>query len=116
MISNPRLFVRVFHILFVGGLFLYIGISQKNIPSVMYPFMVGLGLIIILYHCYKTYIKLIANQNPWVNYIHIILIGPLLMYIGFTTPNTGAKYFDYLAIIAYSALIYHGYYLSKAYL
>jgi len=28
-------------------------------------------------------------------------------------PNTGAKYYDYLAIITYAALIYHGYYLAK---
>ena len=109
--SNPRLFVRVFHILFVGGLFLYIGISQKNIPLFMYPFMVGLGLIIILYHCYKTYIKLISKQNPWVNYIHIILIGPLLMYIGYNKTDTPRYAFELLLMLGMAAIGYHGYYL-----
>jgi hypothetical protein len=42
--------VHLFHILIVGGLFLYVGISKTEMPNFMYIAITILGIVIILYH------------------------------------------------------------------
>jgi hypothetical protein len=59
--------VHLFHIILVSGLFLYIGIMQTKLPKNIYPILIGLGIVIILYHIYKAFYK----KDAWVNYIHI---------------------------------------------
>ena len=104
-------FVHLFHILIVGGLFLYVGIAKTSIPSIMYPILIGLGIIIILYHIFKAYKKLKDGKNPWVNYIHILIVGPLLLYIGLNREKTQRLYFELLLMLAFASIGYHGYYL-----
>ena len=104
-------FVHLFHILIVGGLFLYVGISKTNIPMFMYPLFIVLGFIIILYHSFKTYLKLKEGKNPWVNYIHIFIVGPLLIYIGLHKEKTQRLYFELLLMLGFASIGYHGYYL-----
>ena len=50
---NPEALVHLFHIIIVGGLFLYVGIYKTNIPKTMFPVLLGLGIVIILYHIFK---------------------------------------------------------------
>jgi hypothetical protein len=108
---NPETLVHLFHILIVGSLFLYVGIKRDNIPSYMYPLLLGLGIIIILYHIYKTYNYIKADKPYWVNLIHILLVGPLLIYIGYNRENTKRKYFELLLMLGFASIGYHGYYL-----
>ena len=72
-------YVHLFHILLVGSLFLYVGIYRTTIPTLMYPFLLGLGLIIIFYHIFKAYNYMKQGKGYWVNLIHILLVGPLLV-------------------------------------
>jgi hypothetical protein len=104
-------FVHLFHILFVGGLFLYVGIAKTEMPKPMYIFLLLLGIIIILYHCFKVYNKLKDGKNPWVNYIHIFIVGPLLVYIGINREETKRLYFEILLMLGFASIGYHGYYL-----
>jgi len=104
-------FVHLFHIIIVGGLFLYVGIAKTSISSIMYPFLIGLGIIIILYHIFKAYKKLKDGKNPWVNYIHIFIVGPLLVYIGINREKTARYWFEILLMLGFAAIGYHGYYL-----
>jgi uncharacterized membrane protein len=83
---NPEIFVHLFHILIVGTLFLYVGIKRDKIPSYMYPILLGLGIIIIFYHIYKTYNYIKVDKPYWVNLIHI-----LLHLFTFQTPILTAK-------------------------
>lgn len=108
---SPNLFVHLFHILIVGSLFLYVGIAKTNIPNFMYSVLLVLGIIIILYHGFKVYKKLNAGLNPWVNYIHIFIVGPLLLYIGLNREKTQRLYFEILLMLGFSSIGYHGYYL-----
>ena len=78
------LFIHLFHILIVGSLFLYVGIQKYKIPNFMYSVLIAFGTIIMLYHSFKVYTKLKLGVNPWINYIHIFIIGPLLLYIVLT--------------------------------
>ncbi len=108
-----RTYVHLFHILFVGSLFLYVGIQRTAISSTMYPFLLGLGLFIIFYHIYKTYNYMKLGKGYWVNLIHILLVGPLLVYIGYNKEKTARLYFELLIMLAFAAIGYHGYYLFE---
>jgi Na+-transporting methylmalonyl-CoA/oxaloacetate decarboxylase beta subunit len=99
--------VGLFHVLVVAVLFLYVGIRKTDIPLFMFPILLGLGAVIIPYHIYKASIK----KSGWVNYIHIFLVGPLLMYIGYNGVETERKFFELLLMLGFAALGYHGYYI-----
>ena len=111
MENNSRLFVHLFHIIFVGGLFLYVGIKGTEIPIFMFPFLKYLGIIIIIYHLFKGYLKILENKSVWVNYLHIFLFGPLLIMIGLNGVDTSRKYFELLLMAGMASIGYHGYYL-----
>lgn len=104
-------FVHLFHILFVGSLFLYVGINGVKTPAFIFPLLMYLGIIIILYHIYKAYLKISNGKSAWVNYIHIFLFGPLLIIIGLNGVETSRKYFELLLMAGMASIGYHGYYL-----
>lgn len=102
--------VNLFHVLVIGALFLYVGILQTDLPKFMFPLLLGLGAIVITYHIYKASTK----KNAWVNYIHILLVGPLLMWIGWNGVDTPRMFFEMLLMLAFAVIGYHGYYLSMS--
>ena len=108
---NPESLVHLFHILIVGSLFLYVGIERTNIPTFMFPLLLGLGVIIILYHIFKVYTYMKQGKGYWVNLIHILLVGPLLLYIGYNGEKTARLYFELLLMLGFAAIGYHGYYM-----
>jgi len=106
-------YVHLFHILIVGSLFLYVGIYRTTIPTLMYPFLLGLGFFIIFYHIFKAYSYMKQGKGYWVNLIHIFIVGPLLMYIGYNKEKTARLYFELLLMLGFAAIGYHGYYLFE---
>jgi hypothetical protein len=104
---NKDFLVHLFHIIIVSGLFLYIGIMQTKLPKIIYPILICLGIVIILYHIYKSLYK----KDAWINYIHIFIIGPLLIYIGFKKEQTPRKFFEIILMLAFASFGYHLYYL-----
>ena len=103
--------VHLLHVIIIGGLFLYVGISRDKIPSILYPILLTLGAVIILYHMYKAYNHIKAKESIWVSLIHIILVGPLLIYIGHTREKTERRFFELLLMLGFASIGYHGYYL-----
>ena len=108
---NPESLVHLFHILIVGSLFLYVGIERTNIPSFMFPLLLGWGVIVILYHMFKVYTYMKQGRGYWVNLIHILLVGPLLVYIGYNGEKTARLYFELLLMLGFASIGYHGYYM-----
>lgn len=104
-------FIHLFHILFVGSLFLYVGINGNNTPVFMFPFLLYLGIIIIIYHTYKAYVRINYGKSAWINYIHILLFGPLLVIIGLNGKDVGRQYFELLLMSGMASIGYHSYYL-----
>jgi hypothetical protein len=107
------IYIHLFHILIVGGLFFYVGITKSSIPNFMYLVLLILGIVIILYHGFKIYKKMKEGKNPWVNYIHFFYIGPLLIFIGFKKEKTHRLYFELVLMLAFASIGYHGYYLFQ---
>jgi hypothetical protein len=106
--------VQLFHIILVGGLFIYVGITRDALPKFMYPTLLVLGIIIFLYHIYKSFVK---PKRAWINYIHMFLIAPLLVYIGYNGYNgtdTPRKFFELLLMAGFAAIGYHGFYLVRS--
>lgn len=103
--------VHLFHVVFVGGLFLYFGITRTQNPKIVLQMLMYLGLFIIAYHIYKAYGYSMAGKSYWVNLIHILVVGPLLVYIGYNVDKTQRLYFELLLMLAFAAIGYHGYYM-----
>lgn len=108
-----RSLVNLFHILIVGGLFLYIGIRKENLSNTWFSAIYGLGLFIIAYHAFKIYGYLQADKSIWVNLIHVFIVGPLVAYIGYMGKDTPRKYFEVLLMLAFASIGYHLYYLLQ---
>ena len=106
-------YVHLFHMLVVGSLFLYVGKYKTLIPAFMYSILLGLGLVIIFYHCFKVYNYIKLGKGYWVNLIHILMVGPLLVYIGFNKDQTKRLYFELLLMLGFASIGYHGYYLFQ---
>ena len=111
---NKEVYVHLFHIIIVGSLFLYVGINRDKTIPILYPILLGLGIIIILYHIYKAYKYIKDDKGYWINLIHIFLIGPLLIYIGYNKDKTSRKFFEMLLLFGFSSIGYHGYYLFNS--
>lgn len=102
--------IQLFHILIIASLFIYIGTARTNIPDFMFPIILGLGAIVILYHSYKVYA---SPDRAWLYLIHALIIGPLLVYIGYTGKNTERRYFEMLLLLAFATLGYNGFYFVQ---
>lgn len=105
-------FVHLFHIFFVGSLFIYIGIKQKQMPSFVFHGLSILGAFIIAFHLYKAYSKFIEKKAIWVNLFHILVIGPMLLAIGVYGESTPRYMFEFILMLGFASIGYHGYYLS----
>jgi len=104
-------FVHLFHIFFVGVLFLYVGITKTNVPAFIYPFLIVLGIFLVLYQGYKAFKVLKMGKNPWINLFHLIIVAPLVLYIGINGKKTPYYFFEFLLMLGFAVIGYHGYYL-----
>ncbi len=98
----------MFHILFVVPVFLYVAIQKAATPLPLYYVFLLLAVIILLYHTYKAYIRFQENSPyVWVNMLHILIVVPLLAYIGFKEKDTPRGAYELLALTAFGAFGYH---------
>jgi len=109
--NNKRIFVHLFHIFIVGTLFIYVGINRQLTNKYLLQILFYLGFIIIIYHLYKVYKYIKEDKGIWVNLIHIFIIGPLLVYIGYKNQNASRKWFEILLMLGFASIGYHSYYL-----
>jgi hypothetical protein len=98
--------IHLFHIFFVGPLLIYIGINRDKTNATLLHSLLYLGLLVIMYHGYKAY-----KTGSWVNYIHALYVGPLLVLIGLYGSGISRKYFELMLLTGIAALGYHTYYL-----
>lgn len=108
---NQDLLVHLLHIIVIGVLFLYVGIRRTNIPKVLFQILLFLGMVIVFYHSYKSYLRSQQQKSYWVNMLHILLVGPLLIYIGYYGVDTARMYFEILLMFGFAAIGYHLYYM-----
>ena len=105
--------LSAFHALAVGPALLYIGFNPQGVPDAAYTGLLIAGVIILAYHAYKAYVKLRDGKSAWVNWIHIFLVAPLLMIVGYLKKDASRRYFEMLLILGFAATGYHGSYLIR---
>jgi hypothetical protein len=109
-----HLLLSLFHIFVVVPFFLYIALNRASTTQTVYKVAFVLGIFITLYHGYKALMKFRAgSQSLWVNMIHLLFIGPLLIYIGFLEQETPRAAYELLALSGFGALGYHIYHIIK---
>ncbi len=101
---------HIFHVC-IGIYFLYIGIHKNATPTFIYNILLVLGLITLGVHLFIGYNKIKALKNPWVNCIHLFIIAPILLYIGYNKQTSRLLYYELLMLIAFASIGYHSYYL-----
>lgn len=106
-------FVYLFHVLFVGLLFIFVGIYRENIPKWMFPVLFSLGIVVVLYHLYHIVHKWSLQKSYWVNLLHVFIMGPLLIMIGYFGEKTSRLYFELLLMLGFAAVGYHTYYFIR---
>ena len=102
--------INLFHIFLVSPFFIYIALARGQLASWIFSVLLGLGIVLLVYHGYKTFVKWRA-QSPslWVNAIHVFIIAPLLLYIGSKGYDTPRWAYEILAILGFGSFGYHVY-------
>uniref|UniRef100_A0A6C0F695 Uncharacterized protein n=1 Tax=viral metagenome TaxID=1070528 RepID=A0A6C0F695_9ZZZZ len=107
-------YVHLFHIFIIGAFLLYIGIAKTNMPQFMYKVIFIVGILIFLAHVYKAIIKYGQPKSYlWVNLFHIFVVAPVLLIIGWYGEKTPYYYFHFDLMLAFAAIGYHGFFLTK---
>ena len=104
---------NLFHVLVVAPLFLYVGFYGNTTPTLLFDLMGVLGALVLMYHLYRAYERLKNNQSAWINWIHIFLVAPLLLIVGYLKQDASPRYFEMLLLLGFAALGYHASYLIK---
>lgn len=110
---NTRIIVHLLHVFIIGSLFLYVGLKRNVIPKWLSFALVGLGVIIGFYHIYKAYLRIAQNAMPWVSFIHIFGVAPLLVFIGYKQDTTPRYMYELLLLFGFASIGYHGLYLVE---
>lgn len=116
--------INLIHILLIVPFLFYIyyrGINKKEQPieNWLCTFLIVISLISMSYHIYKLYNTYYTAEGEkdkwkdWVYLIHIFIVFPLLIYIGYNCNETARKYFEILLVVSFAALGYHSYNLIK---
>ena len=97
-----------FHLIFVVPLFLYIGFQRSSVPHWVYLTIFTIGAVIFVYHGFKLFLR-IQSQSAysWVNAIHVVLVAPLLLYIGYHKKDTPRSAYELLLLLGFAAAGYH---------
>ena len=112
---NGHILLSLFHILVIVPALGYVAIQRSQLPPWVFPALLGLGGIILLYHAFKVVVKWrAASPSVWVNIFHVVAVAPLLLYIGSQAYDTPRWAYEVLLMEIFAALGYHLYSLASS--
>ena len=102
--------VAIAHIAILVPLLMYVGFNRAATPDWIYSVLFGFGLLVAAYHGYKGFERFIAgSQLVWIHAIHILLIAPLLLWVGYNGKKTERPAYELLLMVSFAALGHHMY-------
>lgn len=102
------------HLLFVVPLFLFVGIMRASTPNWLYNALLAIGAVILVYHGFRLVVRLQARSSAaWINAIHLLIVAPLLLYIGYDKKETPRSAYEILLMLGFAAGGYHLYSMVK---
>jgi hypothetical protein len=104
------LLIAILHVVVIVPFLLWVGFNRAATPDWVYQVLFGSGILIILYHGFKAIGRYFAKSPVlWVNLLHVFLVAPLLLWIGYHEKKTERPAYDMLLIAAFGAFGYHLY-------
>jgi len=105
---DHHLLLSLFHIAVVVPFFLYIGFQRAATPEMIYNILFGTGLLVLVVHGSKAIVRLVAKSpGAWINLIHVFIVAPLMLYIGYNGKKTQRPAYEMLLMAGFAALGYH---------
>ena len=101
------------HTFLFGPAMIYIGLQPDSIPDSVFHVIFFTGVVVLTYHLYRAYFKLKEKQSAWVNWIHVFLVAPILLIIGYMKKDASRRYFEMMLMLGIAATGYHAVYLIR---
>lgn len=107
--------IAIVHIFFIAPLFLAVGFLRGATPDWLYWILLAMGIVVFVYHGWKAVIRWLAGSGLiWISLIHVLLIAPLLIYVGYMKKNTERFAYELMMLAGFGALGYHSYVLGSS--
>jgi hypothetical protein len=102
--------IAILHVVVIVPVLLFVGFNRAATPEWVYNVLFGTGILVLVYHSYKAITRILAaSPFLWINLIHVLLIAPLLIWIGYHGKRTERPAYDMLLIAAFGAFGFHLY-------
>ena len=102
--------IVIFHVVVVAPFLLWVGFNRAATPEWMYNVMFGFGLLSLVYHSYKGISRVLSgSMDAWKNLIHVLIVAPLLLWIGYHGKKTERPAYDMLLVATFGAFGFHLY-------
>ena len=107
---DTYLLVAVAHVAIIVPTLLYVGFNRAATPEWLYNVLFGTGLLVLAYHSYKGAARWAAgSQLVWIHFLHVLLVAPVLLWIGYNGKKTERPAYEILLMLAFAALGHHIY-------
>ena len=105
---DNHFWLAIVHLILVVPLFLYVGFTRADTPQWVYLSLFTIGWVILVYHGFKLVLRLKTRSSlAWVNALHVIIIAPLLLFIGYHKKETPRFAYELLLMLGFAAGGYH---------
>ena len=116
---NKYLLINLFHILIVfpALCYLYYLGLKKKLNSTVCRILIFVAVLGILHHVslIKQRLNTKEEYKIWVNLIHILIVFPLFIYIGYKCEDIKRPFLEILLLVAFAAIGYHAFNFIRYY-
>lgn len=110
---DTHTFYGIFHAFVAAPFLIYIGIQGDKVPSWIYGLLGIVVIAMVGYHGWRAIQKIAEGRSAWINWIHLLVIVPLLSWIVVQQKETPRRAFEMVLMLGFAGLGYHGYYLVQ---
>lgn len=102
--------IAIFHVILVAPTLFYVGFQRAATPDWIYNVLLAFGVLVLVYHGFKSIGRVLAKSPfAWVNLLHVLVVAPLFLWVGYHGKRTGRPAYDMLLLIAFAAFGFHLY-------